>query len=293
MELSVIIVNYNARQHLENCLESLFENTRLRPIDVWVVDNASKDDSVDMLQKRFPEVQVILSKENRGFGAANNEAMRRAKGRYQLLLNSDTLVQPNAIDSMVRIMDENPNVGVLGPLLRNEDGTVQISYGSGVSFLSEFSQKRLSARYESGNPRVRQYVESRARTPAHPDWVTGACMMLRADLPEEARFFDENFFMYLEDVDLCQRIRQRGFQILYDPQAEIIHLRGKSVDENPERVMLEYRRSQLYFYSKHYGRNAVRLLKVYLLVKGLLGWLMGGATQRPLYRRFLELVWTY
>jgi GT2 family glycosyltransferase len=293
MELSVIIVNYNARQHLENCLKSLFENTRLRPIDVWVVDNASSDDSVEMVQKRFPEVQVIASKENRGFGAANNEALRQAKGRYHLLLNNDTLVQPNAIDTMIRIMNEHHEVGVLGPLLRNEDGTVQISYGSRVGFFSEFSQKRLSARYEAGNPKARDLIESRARIESHPDWVTGACMMLRADLPEEVRFFDEKFFMYLEDADLCARIRQEGFQILYSPEAEIIHLRGKSVEENSVRVALEYRRSQLHYYSKHYGRNAVRLLKAYLLSKGLLGWLFGSQTQRSLYRRFLELVWNY
>jgi GT2 family glycosyltransferase len=190
-------------------------------------------------------------------------------------------------------MNEHPEVGVLGPLLRNEDGTVQISYGSRVDFFSEFSQKRLSARYEAGNPKAREHIESRAQIESHPDWVTGACMMLRADLPEEARFFDENFFMYLEDADLCMRIRRQGFQILYSPEAEIIHLRGKSVEENSERVALEYRRSQLYYYSKHYGRNAVRLLKAYLLAKGLLGWLFGGPTQRPLYRRFLELVWSY
>ena len=293
MELSVIIVNYNARGYLENCLESLFENTRLRPIEVWVVDNASSDGSVEMLRERFPQVQVIESNENLGFGAANNEAMRRAGGRYKLLLNNDTIVHPDAIDTMVRIISERPRVGVLGPLLRNEDGTVQISYGNRVSFFSELSQKRLSARYQAGHPKARKVVESRSREEAHPDWVTGACMMLQAELPEEVRFFDENFFMYLEDVDLCERIRQYGFQVLYSPEAELTHLRGKSVEVNSERVALEYRRSQLYFYSKHYGRTGVRLLKVYLLSKGALDWLLGDSTQRPYWRRFLELVWKY
>ncbi len=293
MELSVIIINYNARRHLENCLESLFENTRLRPMEVWVVDNASSDGSVEMLRERFPQVQVIESKENLGFGAANNEAMRRAQGRYKLLLNNDTIVRPGAIDTMVRIIRERPKVGVLGPLLRNEDGTVQISYGNRVNFFSEFLQKRLSARYEAGSPRTRKYVESRSRKEAQPDWVTGACMMLQAGLPEKVQFFDERFFMYLEDVDLCHRVRQNGFQVLYSPEAEFIHLRGKSVETNSERVTLEYRRSQLYFYSKHYGRTAVGVLKVYLLGKGSLGWLLRGATQRRYYRRFLELVWKY
>jgi GT2 family glycosyltransferase len=293
MELSVIIVNYNAREHLENCLESLFENTRLRPIEVWVVDNASSDGSVEMLKERFPQVQVIESNENLGFGAANNEAMRRAKGRYKLLLNNDTIVHPDAIDTMVRIMSERPRVGVLGPLLRNEDGTVQISYGDRVSFFSELSQKRLSARYQAGHLKTQRHIESRSREESHPDWVTGACMMLQAELPQEVRFFDENFFMYLEDVDLCERIRQKGFQVLYSPEAELTHLRGKSVEAHSERVALEYRRSQLYFYSKHYGRTAVRILKVYLLSKGALDWLLGGPTQRPYSRRFLELVWKY
>lgn len=293
MELSVLIVNYNARDPLRNCLTSLYQSTSLRPLEVVVVDNDSGDGSVTMLREHFPEVRVIASQENVGFARANNVAMREAGGRFHLLLNNDTLVPPGAIDTMLRILRDRPDVGALGPRLRSEDGSVQVSFGKMVGFRAEAVQKLLQRSCQSGNRLLRSYVERRSRKETHPDWVSGACMMLRSDLPPDARFFDEAFFMYLEDVDLCQRIRKHGFKILYTPEAEIVHLGGRSVETNRERVTLEYRRSHLYFYSKHYGRSRLRLLKAYLLAKTALGWVLGGPAERTVHRRLLALLWTY
>jgi GT2 family glycosyltransferase len=293
IELSVLIVNYNAASHLENCLDSLFAHTQHRPLEVIVVDNASSDGSLDMLGRKFSEVRVVSLPENIGFARANNIAMREAQGRFFLLLNNDTLVERGAIETMLRIMREKPEIGALGPLLRNEDGSVQISYGRMISFHAEIQQKLLNQRYEAGGRLVRRYVQKRSEREAYPDWVSGASLMLRSEILAQTGFFDESIFMYTEDVDLCHRVRKAGYRVCYTPEAEIVHLGGKSRETLSEKVELEYRRSQLHFYSKHYGRGKVRLLKVYLLTKLVLGWALKGPTQRSLYRRLIGLVWNY
>jgi GT2 family glycosyltransferase len=293
MELSVLIVSYNAEDHLKNCLQSLYRNTSHRPLEVIVVDNASSDGSLAMLAREFPEVRAIASPDNIGFSGGNNLAMREAKGALLLLLNNDALVTPGAVDTMLRIMRERPEVGVLGPLLRNGDDSVQISYGSMISFHAEAMQKFLSKRYERGNRFFRRYVENRSRREAYPDWVSGACIMLRAELLGKVGYFDDNFFMYTEEVDFCERVRGAGYRVFYSPEAEIVHLGGKSTETNQEKAAIEYRRSQLYFYSKHYGRVKVGVLKAYLLTKISLHWLLGGSSRRPLQGKLFQLVWNY
>ena len=133
----------------------------------------------------------------------------------------------------------------------------------------------------------------RSKKEAYPDWVSGACLMLRAAILNETGELDGKFFMYAEDVDYCYRVRQTGSRILYTPEAEIIHLRGKSAETSSEKTALEYRRSQLYFYSKHYGRSKVLFLKSYLLPKLAFAWVLGGVSRRALHRRLLALVWSY
>ncbi len=293
MELTVLIVSYNAKIHLRNCLQSLYEGTSHRPLEVIVVDNASTDGSLSMVSRDFPEVVAIGSPDNLGFAGGNNLGMREAKGDSLLLLNNDAFVKPGAVDSMLRIMKERPDVGVLGPLLRNEDGSVQISYGDMINFRAEAYQKLLSRLYEGGNRFFRSYIEKRSKKEASPDWVSGACMMLRAELLQKVGHFDDRFFMYSEEVDYCQRVRRAGYRVLYTPEAEVVHLRGKSTEANREKATFEYRRSQLYFYKKHYGRGKVRFLKVYLLLKIATKWILGSRSQRRLQHMLFELVWNF
>jgi hypothetical protein len=235
----------------------------------------------------------MVAPENLGFARANNLALREAKGELALLLNNDTLVKPGAIDTMLRVMKERPDVGILGPLLLNEDGSVQISYGGMISIHAELLQKFLRAGYARGSWWARRYVEGRAGRVAYPDWVSGACLMVRADVLAEVGLLDENFFMYTEEVDLCQRIRAQGFRIMYTPEAEVVHLGGKSTEFNREGAAYEYRRSQLYFYLKHYGRARLRLLKAYLILKIGAGWAVGSSRRRALNRRLMRMVWEF
>ena len=293
MELSVIIVSYNAKTYLENCLHSLYEHTKLRPLEVIVVDNASTDGSVAMLERRFPEVKTISSLDNIGFSGANNRAMREATGEFYLLLNSDAVVTPGAVDTMLRIIREKPDVGTLGPLLRNEDGSVQISYGRMIDLHTEAMQRFLTRGNTRGNALVRRFIERRSKKEAYPDWVSGACMMLRAEAVKQVGLFDDRFFMYSEEVDLCERIRREGYRVFYTPEAEVVHVGGKSTEANPEKAAFEYRRSQLYFYSKHYGRGKVLLLKAYLLASIAVRWVRGSPSDRRLQEMLLQLVWKY
>lgn len=293
MQLSVIIISYNAKAHLKGCLQSLYDHTAVDPFEIIVVDNASTDGSLAMLAREFPKVRTIASPDNIGFAGANNLAMREAKSQFFLLLNNDALVTSGAVDTMLRLIQEKPDVGVLGPLLRNEDGSVQVSYGRMISLHAEAIQRVLTRGNTRGNPLVRRYIANRSKKEAYPDWVSGACMMLRADVVKSVGFFDDHFFMYSEEVDLCERIRRAGYRVYYTPQAEVVHIGGKSTEANPEKAAFEYRRSQLYFYSKHYGRVRVLLLKAYLLVSIAVRWVLGNPTQRRLQEMLLQLVWKY
>ena len=267
VDLSIIIVNFNARAYLEDCLRSIEENTRATPYETFVVDNGSADGSCEMVRLEFPWVHLIENEQNVGFSCANNQAMRLSRGEFVLLLNNDTLVLPRAIDTMVDIIRARPEVGVVGCTLRNSDMSVQISFGRMISMRNELVLKLMSDRYKRGNRLVQRYLELRSRREHTPDWVSGACLLARAEALCAVDLMDENFFMYTEEVDLCHRIRQLGYQVLYTPHAEIIHFGGRSTETNLKKTIIEYRRSQLYFYKKHYGRSRMRAVRLYLLAK--------------------------
>jgi len=266
-ELSIIIVNFNARAYLRDCLSSIRENIHRTSYETFVVDNGSEDGSCEMVRAEYPWVRLIENRANVGFSRANNQAIRESSGRFVLLLNNDTLVLPGSIDTLVDVMRERPDVGVVGCTLRNSDMSVQISFGQMISIKSELVLKLISDRYKRGNRLVQSYLERRSRKEHTPDWVSGACLLARAEALRAVNFMDENFFMYTEEVDLCHRIRQLGFKVLYTPRAEIIHFGGRSTETNLKKTIIEYRRSQLYFYKKHYGATRMRIVKLYLLAK--------------------------
>ena len=284
MKLSVIVVSFNSGAHLAGCLDSLVESRSESAIEIFVVDNASSDDSLDVVRRQFPDVHLVANDENVGFARASNQALAQATGELVLFLNPDTAVTEEAIDHMASLLGERPAVGAVGPRLRREDGSVEISHGPMHSFSSEFLQKLKGLAYADGRGPFRRLVEHGSRVESHPDWVSGACLMTRRDLMERTGGFDENYFLYVEDVDLCARIRALGFQILYTPGAEVVHLLGRSVDANRDRAFLEAKRSRLHFYDKHYGRTKAALFKCYLWLDL---WLrtLARPGQRKLYRK--------
>jgi GT2 family glycosyltransferase len=264
MELTIAIVSYNARDELENCLRSILENTDGCKLEIIVTDNASTDGSVALLESAFPSVAIERSSENVGFSRASNCSWRRARGELVLFLNSDTIVPRGAIVTMVAHMKARPEIGALGPRLCNAEGALEMSFGTMLSLAAEAWQKLLNAGYRNGAGPLKGFVEARLARERDVDWVSGACLMTRRALLETIGGFDESFFLYSEDVDLCARIRAQGKKIVFTPDVEVTHLRGRSTSKLPNKAFVESQRSRLHFYAKHYGQPRLGLLKLYM-----------------------------
>jgi hypothetical protein len=287
-DLSVAIVSHNAREELSQCLLSIFATTRSAAIEVIVADNASTDGTPAMLAERFPEVRVIAFGENLGFARASNHCWRKARSPLVLFLNGDTRLTEMALDRLVEILETRPDVGALGPRLRYSDGVLQMSFGSMPRLGSEFVQKCWNAGYARGRGPLAALVERRYAEERAVDWVSGACLLTRRDLLETLSGFDESFFLYSEDVDLCARIRAAGRRVLFTPEVEVVHLLGRSAEKNRERALFESHRSRLHFYRKHNGAVSVALLRLYMAGKAALAWLFR-PKDRAVYRSVLGL----
>jgi GT2 family glycosyltransferase len=257
--LAIVIVSYNTRADLERCLESLHAAPPAVDHQIVVVDNASADGSPDVA-RRWPAVHVIEAGSNAGFSRANNIGLRASASTNVLLLNSDTIVPPGAIDSLLAELDADPGVAVVGPRLVDGRGRAELSFGRMIAPLNELRQKRIARSDAVGRlTRERHY----------PDWVSGACLLVRRADAEAVGGLDERFFMYTEDVDFCAAIRARGRRILFTPEVEVVHLRGRSAATAPASTNAAYRRSQIAFYEKHHPRWAP-VLKLYLRIRGQL-----------------------
>ena len=253
--LSIVIVSFNARTDLVNCLLSLKKNPPTLPHEIIVVDNASADGSAEAAQK-IPGVRVVAMGRNAGFAAANNAGIAVSRGDLLLLLNSDTLVPPGAVDRLVARLVAT-GAAVAGPRLVDADGRPELSFGRMISPLNELVQKRRSAAWIGRETAREQFVH----------WVSGACLLVRRAEAVRAGLLDERFFLYTEDVDFCHAIRKLGRKVLFTPESTITHLRGRSRSSRPEASQRAYRQSHIAFYEKHHPLWAP-LLKLYLRLRG-------------------------
>jgi N-acetylglucosaminyl-diphospho-decaprenol L-rhamnosyltransferase len=267
-DLSIIIVSYNARADLERCLESLHAPAPSIPHEIIVVDNQSSDGSA-AAARRWPDVKVIEAGSNLGFARGTNLGIRTSSGTSLLLLNSDTIVPPGAIDRLSAELDRHPEAAVIGPRLVDGRGHAELSFGPMLGPLSELRQKLLFRGQVNGVPILSGIVERATRRPHAPEWVTGACLLVRRHDAEAVGLLDERYFLYTEDVDFCAAIRARGRKILFTPEVEIVHLRGRSAATVPSQTRRAYRQSQLAFYEKHHPGWAP-LLRLYLGLRGQL-----------------------
>ena len=289
MELSIAIVSYNTRDELGNCLRSILENTDGCELEILVTDNASTDGSVALVESAFPGVAIERSIENVGFSRASNRSWRRARGELVLFLNSDTVVPKGAVTTMVAHMKSRPEIGALGPRLRNAEGALEMSFGAMLSFATEAWRKLLNAGYRDGAGPLRGFVEARLARERDVDWVSGACLMTRRELLATIGGFDESFFLYSEDVDLCARIRARGKKVVFTPDVEVTHMRGRSTSQLPDKAFVESQRSRLHFYAKHYGQPRLGLLKLYMTARLGLAYLFRPSL-RDTYGKALRLL---
>lgn len=269
--VSIIILSYNTKDLLRNCIQSLYTHFLNFSFEIIVVDNASQDGSCEMVRKVFPKVTLVENKENFGFTKGNNIGVQHAKGTSVLFLNSDTMVQNASIHNMVTFMEKNSHVGIVGGRLQNTDGSEQRAYGTFYTLL------RVCFMLFAGDKG--ELLASHINDTRSVDWVSGGCMLVRKSVFEQLHGFDENIFMYMEDMELCYRAKKQGFAVYFFPEATVIHLgQGSS---NRSFAILHIYKGLVYFYKKHKSFSAYILVKKLLQLKAGIVIGIGTLTHRP------------
>ena len=256
MEVSIIIVNWNTRDILRDCLDSFYETKNNLSYEIIVVDNASTDDSVKMIVSDYPEVKVIQNNENRGFAAGNNQGILEAKGTYVLLLNTDTIILDNAITKMVRFADAHPESAIVGCRVLNKNRTLRSTrfmYPSVLNMIlsTVYLNKIFSNHKFFGRERMSGFDADHVH---EPEVVSGCCMLARKEAIQQVGMLDEQYFMYGEETDWCYRFAKTGWKISFTPDAEIIHLGGASSRQRKPEMLLQLKGSILLFMKKHKNR---------------------------------------
>ena len=270
MELSIIIVNWNTRELLQKCLESVEAMVRDFSQEVIVVDNASADGSVAMLKERFPGVRRIENSENRGFGAANNQALRIMAGRYALLLNSDAVLTKNAITELFTCLVNNPEAAMACGQLLNADGSRQNSIAAFPTLLTLLANMPLLEYLFPRRFPSKRYSHS---GPVEVDSGVGACLMVRKAAIDAVGFFDERYFFFFEETDWAYQMRRAGWKVLYVPNAFIYHHQGQSIGRS-FRSRIEFYRSRYQFFRKWKNRPYYLAVRVVILLRLAVDWLL-------------------
>ena len=270
VQVSVVVVSYNTRERLLACLAALEARVSL-PHEVIVVDNASADGSAAAVRARFPAAIVLENGENVGFSRANNQGLRRGQGAHALILNSDAEVGAGCVEALAAVLDARADVGIVGPRTRFADGRIQVSFGPRLAPWAEWRQRRLVQGVRRGDAAALRQVEALAAIEHEPAWVSGSCLLARRRAIDAVGLFDEGFFLYEEDVDLCVRVREAGWRVVFTPAADVVHHLGSSMAQPGPG--LEYHRSHLRFYAKHHGWGPRLVLRGALAARGAFAWL--------------------
>lgn len=273
MILSIIIVNWNTRQHLLECLESIFANPTAAEMEVVVVDNASTDGSAEAVSSTYPSVKLIRSSENLGFAKANNHAAALSTSQYWLLLNPDTLVHSGAIDRLLQYIGEHVNVAAVGPRLIHPDGSGQLSIWRRPTLLREWWRLfHLDRLYPLSEYPPSTLTSQQAR---RVDILHGACLLLRRDVVQSMGLFDEDYFVFSEEIDLCDRLGRAGWELHWVPEAVVTHKGSQSTRQVADAMFIELYRNKTKFFRKRRGRLAAFLYKLILLQAALARYLTG------------------
>lgn len=315
LDLSVLIVSWNVVGLLSRCLASIEAQSQptawpqirqlpLAPgqtpamLEVIVVDNASADQTVSTLAERFPWVQVQANQDNVGFSRGNNQALARSRGRWLLFLNPDTDVQPGALAALLGFAQTHAGVGVVGPRLVYPDGRAQSSRRRFPTLLTTFWESTLLEQWWPHNPWARRYrlEDTPDSVVQRVDWLVGACLLISRAVMDQVGGWDEGFFMYSEELDLCRRIAGAGWQVVFAPQAVVIHHEGKSSEQIVAARHLRFQASKVRYVRKYHGRLAAGLLRLFLLttyawqlLEEAAKWLLGH--KRPLRAARIAAYW--
>jgi N-acetylglucosaminyl-diphospho-decaprenol L-rhamnosyltransferase len=265
MSVTAVVVNWNVRDYLRRCLQSLRAAGRTA-LEVWVVDNGSGDGSVTMVRQEFPEVHLLVNGGNPGFAAANNQAIRASDGRYVLLLNPDAELGAGALATLCAYLDEHPTVAVVGPQLRHSDGSVQPSRRRAPRLATGFVE---STQVQQRLPRSwltdHYYVNDRSDHDEQAvDWLMGACLLVRRSAIEAVGLLDEGFHMYSEELEWCLRFRRAGWDVVYLPSARVVHHSGRSSGQDVFQRHLHHHQSKYRLYTLLFGWPATLLLRLWI-----------------------------
>lgn len=253
-DVSVVIVNWNTRDLLNQALHSLYEETRGVDFEAIVVDNGSTDGSAELIESKWSGVKLVALPRNVGFTSGNNAGIAEARGRHVLLLNSDTIVLPTTLKGLAGFLDRHADVGCAGPRHLNADLSLQRSMDDFPTLFADFASYTGLARVRP----IERFLASRfAWWSSHDEqrevgWVNGSCIMVRREVIDQVGGLDEGFFIYGEELDWCYRMREAGWRVCFTPDAEVIHLGGQAMNRAPDRRVVLLYSGQLRFYRKHY-----------------------------------------
>lgn len=268
LELTVTICSWNTIEDTRACLQSLRKAKNEANFEVIVVDNNSEDGSPDMVAQEFPEFTLLAQSTNLGFTGGHNLALKHARGTHKALLNSDTIVHPEAIRTIIEFMAQKPEVGILGPKLLNPDGSLQYSCRKFPNPVAAAFRNTILGRFFPNNKYTRDYLmqDWTHEEPREVDWVSGAALFIRGDCLDKIGPLDNTLFMFCEDVDWCKRTWQAGYKVEYLPQAVITHAIGRSTDKAPNRMIARFHRSMYRYYKKHNVQESPLAARPFLLV---------------------------
>lgn len=264
MVASVIIINWNTRDLLIDCIKSVYATTQGLEFEIWVVDNGSWDDSVKILRNTFPDVNIVENKHNLGFAKACNQALRLIKSKYAILINTDTILTDGAIKTTIDFMEKNPAIGICGGQLLNPDGSRQNSIANTPNLATELLNKSLLRRlFHKKYPGKEHNIE----TPVQVDSIVGAFMAVRKKAMDEAGLMDESYFFFFEETDWCLRMKKNGWKVFHHPNVKIYHLQGQTAKKANIGARIEYWKSRYIFFRKHYGAATFVALIAGLMIK--------------------------
>ena len=274
MDLSCIIVNYKNSEPLKDCLASLYQTAQRIDFETIIVDNSENDLGLQPLKELYPKAQFVSNSSNVGFAKANNQAAKIAQGKVLIFLNPDTILSDQAIDSMYRYYCSHKETGVLGPKVVDPEGSLQYScrryptLWTGLfnrySILSRlFPENRFTSQYL-----MRDFNHNEIR---QVDWLSGCCLMVSKNTFEKSHGFDENYFLFNEDVDLCRTIKQAGKEVIYFPEATITHQVSTSNSKTTARVIIQRHLGMMHYFKKYHGQNLLTrgVINFFISLRGI------------------------
>ncbi len=261
MDLSIILVTYNSSLFIRECLRSLCEGVKDIEHEILVVDNASCDKTCEIIEREFPKIHLMRNSTNLGFAAANNLALRRARGEFVLLINPDTRWRRGKIRNALQFLKEHPKVGGLGARLLLKDGSWQKSFGSFPSLYQEVKRILFPQKILNGSKGLKgRFISMGEKEKVPVDWISCTFFLAKREVLVEAGLFDERYFMYYEDIDLSKRIRERGREIYYYPEIEIVHFQRSP-------MLYDDGKSPYIYFHKHFGLSFAKRLRWVLVSK--------------------------